>query len=102
MVLDLKNKDMKRLNFKEFGIYTGICRKNRQIGDARESFADLLYLHANGIRAHALALKIYRSDGFVEYTGDEIALIRETAYKYCLPNFIDGLNEQLDNNHNNE
>ena len=49
---------MKRLNFKEFGIYTGICRKNRQIGDARESFADLLYLHANGIRAHALACPI--------------------------------------------
>ena len=93
---------MKRLNFKEFGIYTGICRKNRQIGDARESFADLLYLHANGIRAHALALKINRSGGLRGYTGDEIVLIRETAYKYCLPNFIDGLEDQLDNNPNNE
>lgn len=90
------------MNFKEFGIYTGISRKNRQVGDARESFADLLYLHANGIRAHALALKIYRSEGFVGYTDDEIALIRETAYKYCLPNFIDGLEDQLDNNPNNE
>jgi hypothetical protein len=101
MVLDLKNKDMKRLNFKEFGIYTGICKKNRQIGDARESFADLLYLHANGIRAHALALKIFRSEGLVEYSDEEIALIRETAYKYCLPNFIDGLEDQLNNNQNN-
>ena len=102
MVLDLKNNNMKEMNFKEFGIYTGISRKNRQVGDARESFADLLYLHANGIRAHALALKIYRSEGFVGYTDDEIALIRETAYKYCLPNFIDGLEDQLDNNPNNE
>ena len=49
-----------------------------------------------------MPVKIYRSDGFVEYTGDEIALIRETAYKYCLPNFIDGLEDQLDNNPNNE
>lgn len=93
---------MKEMNFKEFGIYTGISRKDRQVGDARESFADLLYLHANGIRAHALALKIYRSEGFVEYTDDEIALIRETAYKYCLPSFIDGLEDQLDNNPNKE
>lgn len=102
MVLDLKNNNMKEMNFKEFGIYTGISRKDRQVGDARENFADLLYLHANGIRAHALALKIYRSEGFVEYTDDEIALIRETAYKYCLPSFIDGLEDQLDNNPNNE
>ena len=94
--------DMKEMNFKEFGIYTGVSRKNRQVGDARESFADLLYLHANGIRAHALALKIYRSEGLAEYTDEEIALIRETAYKYCLPNFIDGLEDQLNNNPNNE
>lgn len=38
----------------------------------------------------------------MEYSDEETALIRETAYKYCLPNFIDGLNEQLDNNPNNE
>ncbi len=87
---------MVKINFQEFSIPTGVSRKTRQTGDARESFANLIYLNVNGIRAHALAMKIYNSEGETEFSDDEILLIREIAEKLCTPNFIDGLAEQLE------
>lgn len=91
-----------RLNFQQFSVPTGVSRKNKQIGDARESFANMLYLNVNGIRAHALAMKIYNSEGEAEYSPEEVKLIREVAEKLCAPNFIDGLMEQLNNHPKNE
>ena len=86
-----------KLNFQQFSVPTGVSRKNRQTGDARESFANMIYMNVNGIRAHALAMKIYNSEGEEEYSPEEVKLIREVAEKLCAPNFIDGLMEQLDN-----
>lgn len=93
---------MIKLNFQQFSVPTGVSRKNRQTGDARESFADMIYLNVNGIKAHALAMKIYQSEGAVDYSPDEVKLIRDVAEKLCAPNFIDGLMEQLDNQSKNE
>lgn len=93
---------MIKLNFKQFSIPTGISRKNRQTGDARESFANMLYLNVNGIRAHALAMKIYNSEGEESYSPEEVKLIKEVAEKLCAPNFIDGLMEQLNNQSKSE
>lgn len=70
--------------------------------DVRETFADMIYNNVNGIKAHALALKIYESGGEADYTDDEVKLVRVVAERLCVPGFIDGLNEQLDNNPNNE
>lgn len=85
---------MGKINFKEFPVYTGVSRKNKRTCDVREAFADLLYTRVNGIRSHALALKIYQSGGLTEFTEEEARLIRETAEAQCLPGFIDGLDEQ--------
>lgn len=93
---------MIKLNFQQFSIPTGISRKNRQTGDARESFANMLYLNVNGIRAHALAMKIYNSEGEESYSPEEVKLIKEVAEKLCAPNFIDGLMEQLNNQSKSE
>ncbi len=93
---------MVKLNFKQFSVPTGISRKNRQTGDARESFANMLYLNVNGIRAHALAMKIYNSEGEESYSPEEVKLIKEVAEKLCAPNFIDGLMEQLNNQSKSE
>lgn len=70
--------------------------------DVREVFADMIYNNVNGIKAHALALKIYESKGEADYTDDEVKLVRIVAERLCVPGFIDGLNEQLDNNPNNK
>lgn len=87
---------MKKLNFKEFSIPTGISRKSHQIVDAREPFADLLYTRISGIKSLHLALKIYESEGETEYSDEETELIRRAVESYCLPNVIDAFSTMLD------
>lgn len=89
---------MTKIDFQHMKIYTGVSRKTAHTCDARETFADLIYRNAGGIRAHALAMKIYKSEGETEYSDDEIKLIQSVAEKMCVPGFIDGLNEQLTEN----
>lgn len=86
---------MAKLNFQHFKIPTGIDRTQYRTGDARESVANMLYLNVNGIRAHALALKIYRSEGETDFTEEEVRTLRDVADTYATPAFIDGLNDQL-------
>ena len=86
---------MKRLNFKEFSMPSGISRTNWLTVDVREQVADLLYTHANGIKAHRLAFKILDSTGEERYGDEEAGLIKSVVEQYCLPCVIDGLNELL-------
>lgn len=86
---------MKKLNFKEFDLPTGISRREHRTVDAREAIADLLYTHVNGIKAHRLAFKIYESEGATAYSEEETDLIRQAVEAYCLPGVIDGLAVQL-------
>lgn len=84
-----------RIDFKHFTVPTGINGLHKQTGDARESFADIIYTMVNGIRAHALAMKIYKSEGAEDYTDEETKLITSVAERYCTPAFIDGLRAQI-------
>lgn len=91
-----------KIDFQHFNVYMAVNHKSARIMDVRESFADMIYNNVNGIKAHALALKIYESEGEADYTDDEVKLVRIVAERLCVPGFIDGLNEQLYNNPNNE
>lgn len=93
---------MRRIDFQHFNVYLSVGHKEARPMDVRETFADMIYNNVNGIKAHALALKIYESEGEADYTDDEVKLVRVVAERLCVPGFIDGLNEQLDNNPNNE
>ena len=88
---------MKKIDFQHFKIYTTVSRKVAQAVDVRETFANMIYTNVNGIRAHALAMKIFKSDGETEYSKEEEQMIRSVAEQLCVPGFIDGLNEQLNN-----
>lgn len=86
---------MKKINFKQIEI-TDISGLRKSKGDAREEFANLLYTGCNGIAAHALALKIYQSEGAVEITEAEETIIMSVAEQRCTPAFIDGIRKQLE------
>lgn len=85
---------MTKIDFERFSIPAGIGSGEVRTGDVRESFANVIYQAGTGIRAHALALKIYRSKGGTEYDDAEEALIMSMAERYCTPGFIDGLEMQ--------
>lgn len=93
---------MKRIDFQHFNVYTSVSRKVARPMDVRETFADMIYNNVNGIKAHALALKIYEHEGEIEYTDEEVRLIRTVAEQLCVPGFIDGLNKQTGNNNKTE
>lgn len=92
---------MVKINFKNIKVYDSISHKKSRNVDVREQFADMIYKNAGGIKAHALALKIYNSDGETEYNKEEVGIMRVIAEKFCLPGFIDGLMEQISEETNN-
>ena len=80
---------MKKLDFRNFSVPTGITRQTR------EQIADLLYTRVSGIKAHRLAFKIFESTGETEFSDEETGMIHMAVERYCLPNVIDALNEIL-------
>ena len=101
VVAYMEDNDMKKINFKNFRIYVDVSHKSSRNADVREQFADMIYKNAGGIKAHALALKIYNSKGETEYNKEEVGIMRVIAEKFCLPGFIDGLMEQIGEEPNN-
>ncbi len=82
---------MRTINFKDFTLPLCISHAKVRIIDAREAFADLVYMNINGIAAHDLAFKIYRSDGPTAFSDNEVAIIRKVAESCATPAFLDGL-----------
>lgn len=87
-----------KINFECVRFYTDIAHKSSFEEDVKERFADVLYKHGNGIRAHALALKIFNSKGETEFSNDEVAMIMEIANDFCTPNFIEALQDIVEPN----
>ena len=82
---------MKKLDFRNFSVPTGITRQTREVFDAREQIADLLYTRVSGIKAH----RLFESTGETEFSEEETGMIHMAVEHYCLPNVIDALNEIL-------
>ena len=85
---------MKKIDFKHFKMFTDISHENLIEQDLHRDFADLLYKNVNGIAAHDLALRIYRSEKPVELSDEEIALLREFI-KNGTPIFIDSFENNI-------
>lgn len=82
------------LNLKEIEIFENIAKTKCVVMDIREAFADLIYARGTGIKAHALALKVFNSDENTEYTEEEIELIK-VYLSMCTPAIIDAINKQI-------
>lgn len=78
------------IDFSRIEIFTDVAHMNCSIEDLRTQFADVIYNLGRGIESHALALKIYNSDGPTHFDENEIKLI-EAYSKFCSPAFIDAM-----------
>lgn len=81
-----------KLNFKQFMLFQGIDKQNIVLTDVSKAIANGLYSQAQGIAAHALALKIYNAQGEEEYSDEEIEMLRNFS-KQCTPAFMDSFEE---------
>ena len=68
-----------KINFEQFPVYEGIDRNKRKILNVKRVLSDEIYTKGQGIAFHALALKIYNSDGEAEYSDMEYALLVDFA-----------------------
>lgn len=79
-----------KINFQKFMSFTDISQASTIEVDIRKDFADLMYKNLNGIEAHDLALRIYRSEGDMDVSEGDIALIKALASK-ATPIFYDSM-----------
>ena len=70
---------MKKINFKEFQIQENIFSNTKTIVDLREGFSNVVYKNSQGIKGLDLALKIYKSDGEIEFNNDELQIIKSVS-----------------------
>lgn len=95
---------MKKINFERFEIYTAINHKEVIVQDCREGFANIIYLNGNGVACHALAMKVYKSEGETEFSDEEIALMKQFAENFgnlsLLDSFDINIRDGADNKNN--
>lgn len=86
---------MKTINFEKFEIYTAINHKEVIVQDCREGFANIIYLNGSGVACHALAMKIYKSEGETEFSDEEIALMKQFAENFGNLSLLDSFNMNI-------
>lgn len=68
-----------KINFKEFRMFVDITQEDTRVVDVRREFADIIYKSVNGVVAHDLALRIYRSEGEIEVNPEEFGIMSQIA-----------------------
>ena len=84
-------RDMIKIDFTKFVVFTDLAHTKSSIYDVREQIANELYQKGSGISYHALALKIYNSEGELELSEKEFDLIMKLAEVCFAPYIIDSL-----------
>ena len=82
---------MVKINFEQLRVYRDIEHKMFDDVNVKTGVANELYEKGQGIAFHALAMKIYNSQGDTEYTDEEYELIMNYANQMCRPSVIDAL-----------
>lgn len=80
-----------KINFEKFRLFKGVAKQDVEVLNVKRVFADELYNRGQGIAFHALAFKIYNSNGETEYTDDEYMLMVMFSEQCMSPNFMDSI-----------
>lgn len=78
---------MSKINFKEFKVYTS-CDKDMTIPmDVRKRIGDTLYLQGAGIAQAELGFRIFKSDGPIDLSPDDMNILTQVG-RLLLPGAI--------------
>ncbi|WP_302283780.1 hypothetical protein [Alistipes shahii] len=86
---------MKTINLKEFDVFTDITKKQRVRCDVRKSVANMLYNQMHGIEALNLALMIYKSEGKLVVSDDDLRTLQLAFKQFGTPALIEALAAQI-------
>ncbi len=76
--------------------YRDLAKTDAVTTNIKEQLADNIYKHGQGIAHHALALKIYNSQGSCELTDDEFKLLMGFVEQKCTPMIIEAFKNLKD------
>ena len=82
------------IDFEHFKVFKDIAHSGSVVVDARFDFSDLMYKNLNGVMAHDLALRIYKSKGPVEFNEKEMEMLTAFA-QTTTPIFYDSFVENV-------
>ena len=78
-----------KIDFEHLKVYTDIAKTKETVTNVKIQVADALYQNGFGIANHALAFKIYNSNGECELTDDEYKLLMAFVEQKCTPMIIE-------------
>ena len=81
-----------KINFKEITVYKDIAKTKVEVIDMQDEVANAMYEKGQGIKFHALALKIYNAKGEIELDEQEYGLLMAYANQMGTPAAIDAFN----------
>ena len=85
-----------KINFEQLRVYNDIAKTKAQVIDAKVQVADALYQNGFGIASHALAFKIYNSQGDCELTEEEYQILMSFVEQKCTPMIIEAFKQFSD------
>ena len=86
---------MPKINFQHFKMFQDIAHEQVVETDARKELADLLYKNVNGVAALDLAMRIFKSEGEMELSEDDMNILRPFVENGFTPAFIDSFNSNI-------
>ena len=86
---------MKKIDFQHFKMFQDIAHEQVLETDARKDLADILYKNVNGVAALDLAMRIFKSNGEMELSEDDLKILQPFVEGGFTPAFIDSFNSNL-------
>ena len=81
-----------KLDFENVKVSADLKHEYETTVDLKEQFAELIYQKGMGLKAHALALKIFNSTADTDFNDAEINLLKTFTEQNCTPMIIDAIN----------
>lgn len=89
------------LNLNELKVYKGLDKKDYVTCNGAKEIANFIYNNAAGLPYHALAIKLYNSEGIVQLDEEEEKLL-VTAVNLAIPAVIDAISERIKESHDSQ
>lgn len=87
---------MKKINLKRLEVFADMQKKICTVLDVHEQIANLVYANSYGFTGHALAHKVYESEGEIELTDEEARELGRLVATLGSAPLIDAILNKLD------
>lgn len=88
---------MKKIDFHKLKVRQSLSDSTTREVDISQSLADLVYTKMSGMASHALAHKLFETQGEVELSDEECAIIQHAVETFAVPFVIDAVRQTLNN-----